>query len=197
MARIDFLQDASLTETVPTAYQLVSEGVQRRMKGVHQQAIVRINAQAKDNFANAIERPMHSATRGDGPYGRNRVSGKFTFGSNLTFIGKLIDKSTIQGFGYPDVNRADQRTQGVWRFLEEGDTYTIWPKRALFFDGGRRVPAERGRDDVVRPGVGPPVKFENKVIKPRRYIADAVENVRTSYLEPAYERILDQALKDA
>lgn len=198
MAFVNFEQDVSLA-VIPTSYQLVSEGVQRRMRGFHQQAIVKINADAKRRFAAAIERREHSATVGDGPLGRSRVSGNFTFGSDLTFIGRLLPPSkTVQGFGYPDEQRADDRTEKVWRFLEEGATYTKWPSRAIFFDGGGFYGPDPNRNqDIVVPGRGGAVKFQTKEIAPRHYIRDAVESVRTNYLEPAYERALKEAMKDA
>lgn len=208
MVDIKFERDRSLTD-IPTLYQLVAEGVARRMPGVHRQAIVKINVLAKKNFDAKIERPAHSASLGRAKYGRNRVSGEFTFGKGLTFVGKQLKKSkTIQGFGYPDIGRADQKTKGVWRFLEEGATYPKavggrpWPfkGRAAFFVPGADKPfvkAEEGRDDQIFPGVGQKVEFKTKKIKARFYIKEAVENVRVSFVEPSYAKILAKAIEEA
>ncbi len=205
MVDIAFKQDRSLTD-IPTLYQLVAEGVAKKLPGVHRQAIVKINVLAKGNFARKIERPEHSATLGGARYGRNRVSGQFTFGKGLTFVGKQLRQSkTVQGFGYPDEDRADQRTKGVWRFLEEGAIYPQavggrpWPSRgrAAFFDGGKFRRAESGRDDQVFPGVGQKVEFKTKTISARFYIKEAVENVRVSFVEPSYAKALAKAVQEA
>jgi len=205
---IAFKQDSSLTK-IPTLYQLVAEGVARKMPGVHRQAIVKIGVLAKKNFVAKIERPAHSASLGRAEYGRNRVSGKFTFGKGLTFEGRLLPKSpTIQGFGYPDVGRADKATKGVWRFLEEGAEYPAalggrpWPfgGRAAFFVPGADKPfikAQSGRDDQIRPGVGQKVEFKSKTIEARFYIKEAVETIRVSFVEPAYQKLLDKAVEEA
>jgi len=208
MVDIAFERDRSLTD-IPTLYQLVAEGVAKKLPGVHRQAIVKINVLAKKNFAAKIERPAHSATLGHARYGRNRVSGEFRFGKGLTFVGKQLRKSkTVQGFGYPDETRADQKTKGVWRFLEEGAIYPQavggrpWPfkGRAAFFVPGADKPfikAQSGRDDQIFPGVGQKVEFQTKTIKARFYIKEAVESVRVSFVEPSYAKILAKALQEA
>lgn len=74
------------------------------------------------NFRSDIQRPMES---GQGLGGR-RQTGNFTFGRRAggAFVGLLIQpegkKGAVQGFGYPDVDKADAATNGVWRALEMG-----------------------------------------------------------------------------
>jgi len=64
-----------------------------------------------------VRRPSES---GEGADGR-RQTGRFTFGSGSTFESRTIKISdTNQGFGFPDVARADERTEGAWRAIEWG-----------------------------------------------------------------------------
>lgn len=201
MGFLRLVQDSGLGE-FPTRLQLVSEGVEKRMAGYHTVAIRKISQKAKGNFAEAIQRRAHSATVGDGPYGAGRVSGQFTFGEHLTFVGKLIGNKggPIQGLGYPDEQRADDRTEKVWRFLEEGATYRKWPRRGLWFNPGgnpRWPKPEAGRDDVLRVTPrGAPLNWGPAEISPRWYIRNAVQDVLVEYLEPRYEQILDKSMKD-
>jgi hypothetical protein len=74
------------------------------------------------NFESDIQRPMES---GEGGGGR-RETGNFTFGrrSGGAFVGVFVEpngkRGALQGFGYPDVDKADAATNGVWRSLEMG-----------------------------------------------------------------------------
>ncbi len=94
------------------------------------------------NLYSDIRRPAESGVGSDG----RRQTGNFTFGArakgafvgvNLTPEGK---NGSVQGFGYPDVDRADEATQGVWRALEMGLSGTAHMPSFYSEDMGRYAP---------------------------------------------------------
>jgi hypothetical protein len=85
-----------------------------------------LSSAALRNFESDTQRPAES---GEGLGGR-RQTGNFTFGRRAggAFVGVIVEpegkRGAIQGFGYPDVDKADAATKGVWRSLEMGLTGT-------------------------------------------------------------------------
>ncbi len=87
----------------------IDQGI-RRAKG-------EVVGRARSHFTADTKRP---AEKGQGAGGR-RMTGRFTFGDGQTFETRSIKISEEErGFGFPQVAKADTRTEGVWRALEWG-----------------------------------------------------------------------------
>lgn len=87
---------------------------------------------AEDFFYEDIKRPAES---GEGQGGR-RQTGRFTFGDGATFESREVSISEDnRGFGFPDISRADTRTNGVWRALEFGLPGTRHSAESIRFSG--------------------------------------------------------------
>lgn len=199
MALVTRVEVEGLTQ-IPTAYQAVSEGVKRRMSGVHREAIKRMNSAAEQNFRDSIIRPDTSSTISNVRYRpRVRATGRFSFGTHSTFRGKLIDEKTVQGFGYPDMERADQRTDFAWRALEFGLDSIKMPDYLWKNAVGVRVGSDQRSPggDYFTPKRGSAARPTSSRIKEKRFIRDAFDNTVVPYMNEAYVRILDQALREA
>jgi hypothetical protein len=82
-----------------------------------------------------------SATLGGDKYGEHRrATGRFTFGGGGTFKGVLFEQGDQQGFGFPDIPRADAATDGAWRSLEYGlpANRHLMPKFVFLDAAGKR-----------------------------------------------------------
>lgn len=91
-----------------------------------------VMTRAEDYFRANILRPAES---GEGAGGR-RQTGNFTFGEGATFESREVSISPEnRGFGFPDVSRADGRTDGVWRALEFGLPGTRHTAESIHFEG--------------------------------------------------------------
>lgn len=109
--------DANL-KGMPTALNVEVGKIRENLNAVHAEFLLRVKNAAEENFRRDIKRP---AERGEGEGGR-RQTGNFTFGTTAggAFVGQLFQDGNVYGFGYPDIQRADQATERVWRALEYG-----------------------------------------------------------------------------
>ncbi len=197
MVEIRIVTDSDLT-VFSTVMQAVYEGYKKELGIVNRRAIDLVSAKAEQNFANSILREGTSKTLGGRTYRKgSRVTGRFTFGKGKTFTGSLLKNlgPNITGFGYPIVNRADQRTKRVWRGLEFGWDSMRMPKGIWRDAQGDRIgatgdAAEVGKllgGDVFTPRRSS-LSEEVAGIAPKQFIADAFEWVVTNYLEPEYQK---------
>jgi len=107
---------------VGTALAMATRDLLDNIHHVHVGYFSALSSAALRNLYSDIQRPAES---GEGEGGR-RQTGNFTFGRRTggAFVGLLVEpegkRGSLQGFGYPDVDRADAATNGVWRSLEMG-----------------------------------------------------------------------------
>jgi len=84
---------------------------------------------AEEIFDASILRP---GEKGHGEGGR-RQTGNFEFGTGNTFVGETFKLSEGRfGFGFPDIDRADSKTNKIWRALEFGLSGTKRKPEARF-----------------------------------------------------------------
>ena len=171
---------------------LAVERLEEDLKATHLRRIGDLTRKARELFYGDTRRPSSS---GDRP--NVRMTGRFTFGARGggTFVGVLIDEKSVQGFGYPNVPRADARTKFVWRTLEfglgdKGEQHPLAPlgdhllPRAFGFD-----PPTRGRRDARFFPVRGPADVKGGGIEPKTgkgFIRPAFEYVKP-FLRMDYE----------
>lgn len=87
------------------------------LDGAHRAKMRDLYRYAEEVFRSEIRRPNSSGHRG-----KDRLTGRFTFGPGQTFQAQLVnDKKThMWGIGFPKMQVADARTGFVWRSLEWG-----------------------------------------------------------------------------
>lgn len=195
------VQDESLT-TFSTVMQAVFEGYKKGTGKIFTTSIDLVSAQAEKNFAASILRDATSATAGGRTYRRrNRMTGRFTFGSGQTFTGSILRNlgPNISGFGYPIVNRADQRTKRVWRGLEFGWDSMRMPKGVWRDTSGDRVGADSFRKIVGGDQFFPTSAASDEVagIEAKLFITDAFEFVVGGFTEPALRQLAVEQAREA
>lgn len=112
-----FLRSGSLRMVLnTTSFQTGTKYLDDSLRGVHSAAARKLAETGRRNLRASIERPQE---RGEGEL-RGRQTGNFTFGGSGAFVGTSFAEGDIQGFGWPNVQVADRRTNYVWRSLEWG-----------------------------------------------------------------------------
>lgn len=185
--QVQVFQDQSLS-VVPTSFQIVAEGVTRGVRAANKQALKDLYQYSAQFFEESIERPATSVTAGGRAYrAGDRATGNFTFGDSGTFKGHLFESGPVQGIGFPDIERADQRTDKAWRVLEQGTESLRMPSGFWRDAGGNRVPPTLGGDDEFHPAGGRGFR-EVSGITAKWFIRDAISLVREE-LELEYKII--------
>lgn len=212
MAFATIVADESLT-VVSTTFQVINEQFKAGTRTIHRDAINLISLNAKRNFRNSIEREDHSVTLGgsDAYPRRTRASGKFTFGPGATFTGSLLRNlgPNISGFGYPNIKRAEERTNGAWRALEFGrPAFTMPPgfwigerqsrdARGRFGPNRRMAVRERFKPiyDAFAPHPRGIPTLEARGIEAKQFITTAFEYVVERFVEPEYQRLAEKVAR--
>ena len=145
-------------EQLPTLFTKATSNFRENLHAVHAQYLGQLANRARSNFYSSIQRPAES---GEGE-GSRRETGHFTFGGDgSAFVGRLMEKGNRYGFGWPDVDRADQATNFVWRSLEFGLRGTRNAPSTLYLqDTGSFFPRSHHklpRAFYFKPGGGPSV----------------------------------------
>ena len=105
---------------LPTAIAGIPETITKNMHAYHAWLLKQLKAASQRHFYAEIQRPAeHDQGIGGN---RKRQTGNFTWGvrGGGAFVGRLMQDGDIASFGWPDVNRADEATNYVWRSLEHG-----------------------------------------------------------------------------
>lgn len=144
---------------------------------------------SREAFEASILWPQVSVTKGGERYGtdRGRQTGRFTFGSSGTFknVTSFDEKKGRYIVGWPDVERADQRTRGIWRRLEFGLPASLHflPRGGGFLtETGQFVP---GRGPATRKGQG----FDEKLFLQRGFDAASASRL------PKFNEVLQEAIR--
>ncbi len=192
--QVQVFTDPSLA-TIPSAFQIVAEGVTRGVKAAHKEALQDLYQYSAQIFEDSIERPGTSVTAGGRSYrAGSRATGNFTFGSGGTFQGQLFESGPVQGIAYPDTARADQQTNRAWRVLEQGTASLRMPRGIWRDAGGQRVPPAAGNDDEFHP-TGRGGFREVSGIQAKWFIRDSVNQVADE-LEQRYFDIADEVASE-
>lgn len=102
------------------AVQALPTQVRKNAAAQSARSIGTLSRRADSIFQSNIKRPSESGEhrfRGGG-----RQTGNFTFGRQQggTFSGNIFKDKNVIGFGWPNIDKADRSTKGVWRVLEYG-----------------------------------------------------------------------------
>ena len=126
-------------EQLPTLFTTATTKFRENLHAVHAQHIGQLDRIAHAMFVGSKIRGGETGERSG-----TRETGNFTFGgANSAFQGRLMEKGDTFGFGWPDVDRADQATNFVWRSLEFG------------LRGTRHGPTARFRETIAGGNVFP------------------------------------------
>lgn len=183
------------------------EELEKSLDAYHQRSVAqKLSRRAESIFRASILRPQEQE-QASAP---RRMSGRFTFGRDTgggsfasgTFVTTTFSENGVQGFGYPDVDRADRRTNFVWRSLEWGlgagatdheyaprGTFKL-PNQGYWVDPstGKWTKSVRGRrSDLYRPK-GAAIPSPDSGIEPKFFITQAWESV-VAEIPRDYQRI--------
>lgn len=167
-----------LEQTAFLLAQIVNVDLPKRLNALHTNKIGLLTKYAESMFHHEALRPDESGHRPE-----KRMTQQFTFGGKgAAFRGFLIEEGNIQGFGYPDVQQADAKTNFVWRSLEFGLTgakhtaianpfaprgVAKFPSRFTF------LPFAKGRG-LFEPRGGGPARPRGKLVTPQGRILKTV-----------------------
>ena len=126
------------------------EGVQRDLNGEHIRLAKKLKAASYKHFMDHARRDDTSWSAGGTPYRTHRrATGKFFGPREIAFHSVVYDLKTTQGFGWPNIDKADKITDGAWRSLELGlppGRHRMPPYVWIDREGNK---AERGEGGVI------------------------------------------------
>ena len=174
------------------------EDLENDLLAKHTRRIGDVTRIARRLFEQDTRRPT---SKGDRPGDRTkrRKTGTFTFGarSGGAFVGVDFSKDPVKGFGYPNIEVADAKTQGIWRVLEFGLGAKA-TRHELAPTGEHLLPLRFGfdpnkkgrRDAKLFPVRGPAARAGAGILaknEGKGFIRPAVEEVRDRFLPKDYK----------